>query len=135
MGCNGQVAGKKRSRWAISDGSGPFHTKEACAIYWALIAVKDTLKIHREFTDVDNTTLVRVLENQWRKDISFNRIVKDLYRVTYINNIDLKIDYIPSKCYSADAPSRKHSSTACLLKSMWYVLLPLSWLMSWLIFS
>lgn len=130
---------KKRSRWAISDDCRPIHLKEASAIYWTLMAVKDTLKNHRADTYVDNTTLVRVLENQWRKDISFNRIVKDLYRVTYINNIDLKIHYIPSKCYSSDAPSRKHSSSACLLKSMWYdskkVLLPLSWLMSWLIFS
>lgn len=93
--------------------------KEPSASYWALMAVKDTLKIHRAVIYVDNTTLVRILENR-RKDISFNRIVKDLYRVSYINDINSKIHYIPSKCYSADAPSKKHSSTACLLKSMWY---------------
>lgn len=104
------------------------------------MAVKDTLKNHRADANVDNTTLVRVWENQGRKDISFNRVVKDLYRVTYINNIDLNIHYIASKCFPADVPSRNlHSLIACLLKSMGYdsikVWFPFSWLMSSLIFS
>lgn len=63
MGCNGQVAGQKRMRWAISDDSRPIHMKEASDSYWALMAVKDTLKIHRAVTYVDNTTLVRISEN------------------------------------------------------------------------
>lgn len=33
MGCNGQVAGQKRMRWAISDDSRPIHMKEASDSY------------------------------------------------------------------------------------------------------
>lgn len=33
MGCNGQGAGQKRSRWAISDDSRPIHMKEPSASY------------------------------------------------------------------------------------------------------
>lgn len=89
------------------DDSRQIHLKEASALYCALMAVQDTLKNHRVDAYVDNTALVRVWENQGRKDISLNRIVKDLYQVTYINNIDLRLHYIPSKCNPADAPSRK----------------------------
>lgn len=90
--------------WSVDD-SRPIHLKEASALYCALMAVQDTLKNLRVDACVDNTALVRVWENQGRKDINLNRIVKD--QVTYINNIDLRLHYIPSKCNPADAPSRK----------------------------
>lgn len=105
--------------WSVDD-SRPIHLKEASALYCALMAVQDTLKNHRVDAYVDNTALVRVWENHGRKAISLNRIVKDLYQVTYINNIDLRLHYIPSKCNPADAPSRKLTFLDCMLtKKAW----------------
>lgn len=82
--------------WSVDD-SRPIHLKKVSALYCALMAVQDTLKNHRVYAYVDSTALGRVWENQRRKAISLNRIVKDLYQVTYINNIDLRLHYIPSK--------------------------------------
>lgn len=46
--------------------------------------------------------------------------MKDLYQVTYINNIDLRLQYIPSKCNQADAPFRKLTFLDCILfKKAW----------------
>lgn len=105
--------------WSVDD-SRPIHLKEASALYCALMAVQDTLKNHRVDAYVDNTALVKVWENHGRKAISLNRIVKDLYQVTYINNIDLILHYIPSKCNPADAPSRKLTFLDCMLtKKAW----------------
>lgn len=59
--------------------------------------------------------LVSAWENQGRKDACLNKVVKDLYQLTYVNNIDLKLHYIPLKCNPADFPSKKLTHLDCML--------------------
>lgn len=100
--------------WSVDD-SRPLNLKEASALYCALMTVQDTLKNHRVDAYVGNTGFVRVFIKSGENDISLNRIVKDLYQVTYIKNIDLRLHYIPSKCNPADAPFRKLTFLDCML--------------------
>ena len=98
-----------------SDDSRPIHLKEASALCNTLLAVQESLRDHMVDAYVDNMALVSAWENQGRKDACLNRVVKNLYQVTYVNNIDLKLHYIPSKCNPADFPSRKLTRLDCML--------------------
>ena len=87
----------------------PIHIKEAHAIVKALTSMEEVIKNHRVDVFVDNKAVVSVWERQGRKDPSLNRVVKDLYEVTFRNNVDLHLVYIPSKDNPADEPSRSLS--------------------------
>jgi hypothetical protein len=89
----------------------PIHVKEADALVRTLQAIQDKMRNRRVDAYVDNMAVVSVWERQGRRDPVLNRVVKELYQVTYVNNIDLKLVYVPSAANPADAPSR---SLSCL---------------------
>lgn len=64
---------------------------------------------HRLDILTDNKSVIAVWENQGGRNKLFNDIMKDLFMLVCVNNIDLRLQYVSSSLNEADATSRSVS--------------------------
>lgn len=89
-----------------NDDNRPIHLKEGDAVYKAILSLGDTICNHRLDVLTDNKSVMFSWQNQGSKDRQLNDIMKKIFNYIFTNNIDLHIQYIPSKLNAADTPSR-----------------------------
>lgn len=70
---------------------------------------------HRVDAYVDNLACVYGWENMSGRDPVLNRILKDLWNFSSVNNIELHLLYVRSEDNPADVQSRKLSALDCML--------------------
>ena len=116
--------------WDTSDTSpihvkdtSPIHVKEAKALLNALKAFSKELSQHRVDARVDNMAVVYSWNGLGAKDPSLNDVLKQIFQVTQVLNIDLKLNYVASESNLADFPSRSLSNTDCTISCLVWTLI------------
>ena len=97
------------------DDKRPIHLKETQALIYGLKAVSAVVKDHRVDAFVDNKVCVDAWEKQRYKDLSLNKLIKEIFKFTVEFNVDLRLMYIPSANNPADSLSRSLSAQDCML--------------------
>lgn len=100
--------------WAKGD-IRPIHQKEATAVLKALQSLKLDVQDHRVDLFVDNMAVVCAWENQGSRDVQLSAIMKKIFQMVCVLNVDLKMHYVESKSNLADYPSRKISYVDSML--------------------
>lgn len=107
--------------WDKSD-ERPIHAKEADAVIRALQSLGETIRNHRVDILTDNQSVISAWDNQGARDKTLNDLMKELFTITYIFNIDLHMTYVPTDLNEADQPSRSISySDSRLNKQSWFL--------------
>jgi hypothetical protein len=84
----------------------PIHLKEADALFKALQSMTPELINSRLDVLTDSTPLIYAWHNQGARDMNLTAIIKRIFQIVYEFNIDLNLQYIPSRENPADNPSR-----------------------------
>ena len=101
----------------------PIHIKEGLALVNTLKALSTSVMDHRVDAFVDNMALVSAWHGQGGRNSQLTDVIKELFQVTMVSNIDLKIAYVPSAANAADDVSRSFSKQdAMLAGTPWLVL-------------
>ena len=82
----------------------------------------ETIRNHRVDILTDYQCVISAWDNQGARDKTLNDLMKELFTITYIFNIDLHMAYVPTDLNEADQPSRSISySDAKLSKESWFL--------------
>lgn len=100
--------------WAKGDVR-PIHQKEATAVLKALQSLRLDVQDHRVDLFVDNMAVVCAWENQGSRDVQLSAIMKEIFQMVCVLNVDLKMHYVESRSNLADYPSRKISFVDSML--------------------
>lgn len=101
----------------------PIHLKETDALIKALTSLKGKIENHRIDAYVDNKALIDSWNNGGGRDVNLNDLLKRLFEITKLYNLDLKLHFLPSKYNPADGESRKLSIRDSQLSSeKWSIL-------------
>lgn len=97
--------------------------KEALALKNAIISLGEKLGNSRIMARVDNKALVFAWNNQYGKNDELNKILKDIFQLTFNSNINLSVSYVHTSENPVDEPSRNLSkSDASISKRTWWFL-------------
>ena len=103
--------------WSKDDNR-PIHEKEAYAILKSLESLGGRLLNSQVDVMTDNMAVIGVWNNQGAKCQNLNRILKQIFDVVTLYNIDLHLSFVPSRQNIADGPSRKLSAADAMLSEM-----------------
>lgn len=85
----------------------PIHLKEADALLHTIRSVGERLRDHRVDAKVDNMAVVKAWQHEGSRDPQLTAMLKQLFHLSVHLNIDLHLEYIPTRLNPADAPSRR----------------------------
>lgn len=102
--------------WSNGDNR-PIHLKEASAVLNAIRALESKLRDHRVDIKIDNMAVLHAWNNEGSKNRELTNIIKSIFEIVWKCNIDLHLQYVPSKLNEADRPSREISYSDCMLLS------------------
>ena len=107
--------------WTDTEMILPIMAKEAKALHYALIAFDTQIKNSRVDAWVDNKAFIDSWNKHGSRSGTIILILKDIFMLTFKNNIRLELSYICSADNPADAPSRRITKGDSMLS-------PVSWL-------
>ena len=94
--------------------------KEALALKSALMSIGTQIKNKRVVAHVDNKAVVCSWNNQYSKNNDLNKILKDIFMITYAHNCSLTVEYIPTTMNESDEASRSLSKAdATISRRTW----------------
>jgi hypothetical protein len=99
------------------DLSAPIHIKEAQAVLKTIEAFGETLRNSRIDILADNQALVWSWNGQGSRSSALNSILKSIFEMTLLYNIDLNLAYIHTSENPADDPSRRLSHQDAMLSA------------------
>ncbi|KAK3084846.1 hypothetical protein FSP39_020056 [Pinctada imbricata] len=106
--------------WTTDELNFSIMIKEALALKSALMSLGSQIQNKRIIAHVDNKAVVYSWNNQYSRNDELNKILKDIFMITYAENCSLTIDYIPTTHNLSDAPSRSLSkSDATISRRTW----------------
>ena len=105
------------------DDTRPIHLKEGEALLKTLLSLDERLENHRVDVFVDNQAVVAAWEREGGRCSKLNDIMKSIFDVCQKLNIDLHLEYIPSKENPADMGSRMLNLQDCKLSpGIWKII-------------
>ena len=108
--------------WSDDEKALPIAIREALALYKTLATFSDNIVNSRVDAFIDNMNLLSFWNNEGGKNIPLSNEIKKLFCLCLKLNIQLRLQYTPSKLLAADAPSRFHSDLdCCLSEKAWQV--------------
>lgn len=84
----------------------PIHLKEAEALLKAVQSLGLEIKNHRLDILTDNKAVLFSWQNQGSKNRDLSCIMKQIFQYLFEHNIEMNLEYVPSKANLADEPSR-----------------------------
>lgn len=96
----------------------PIHEKEADAILKSLESLGERLRNTRVDVKTDNMSVIGAWNSQGAKCKNLNAILKQIFGVLTLYNIDLHLAFVPSGENIADGPSRKLNATDAMLSDL-----------------
>ena len=84
----------------------PIVVKEAWALSSALQAFKGDLSNSRVDVGIDNQGVIAAWERQGSRSADLNKVMKHIFDICQMHNLDLSLSYIASQENPADLPSR-----------------------------
>lgn len=105
--------------WGAGDNR-PIHLKEAEALLVTLRSMQQRIRGHRVDVYIDSMVVLRAWQKQGSRDVQLARLLKSIFELVAEHNVDLVLQYLPSKDNPADKPSRSISwAEAKLSEGSW----------------